>query len=151
IRGCQTVKECGFTGVGIAHQGDGCNFCTLPGAAPLVALPAHFFKAFLQSADAIPYQAAVGFQLGFTGPTHTDTTLLALEVSPAAHQTCSHKIELGKFHLELALIGSRTLGKNIENEAGTIKNPAFKEGFKIALLAGRQAVIKDNNLGAVFV
>jgi hypothetical protein len=40
-----------------------------------------------------------------------------------------------------------TLGKNIQNQTGSIQYPALQFGFKIAFLAGREIVVEYNQFG----
>ena len=60
----------------------------------LVALTAHFFQAFFNTFDTRAQQSAVGFELGFTGATQSDSTLLPLQVRPTANQAGGHVMEL---------------------------------------------------------
>ena len=49
-------------------------------------LGAHFDQLFLEHLDPLAEQAAVGFQLRFTGAAHADTATLALQVGPATDE-----------------------------------------------------------------
>ena len=55
-------------------------------------------------------------------------------------------IELSQFNLQLTLVGTRTLGEDIQDQTGTINDPALQFALKIALLAGGQGVIEDDQL-----
>ena len=67
-------------------------------------------------------QTAVGFELGFTRPAQTNPPFLTLKVSPATDQTGRLKLQLRQFNLQLTFMGTRTLGKNIENQTGTVEH-----------------------------
>ena len=43
-------------------------------------------------------------------------------------------------------MGTRTLGEDIQDQTGTIDDPALQFALKIALLAGGQGVIEDDQL-----
>ena len=54
--------------------------------------------------------------------------------------------ELGQFNLQLTLEGLRALGKNIEDQAGTIEHPAFQLAFEVSLLGWRQGMIEQHHV-----
>ena len=58
----------------------------------------------MQFLDAITHQAPVDFKLGFAGPTQTDTALLPLKVSPAAHQARGQMHQLRQFDLQFSFV-----------------------------------------------
>src|SRR5690606_41703288 len=70
-------------------------------------------------------QPAVGFQLGFTRAAQTNTALLPFQVGPAAHQSGGLVFQLGQFYLQLTFVGTGALGKNIQNQAGTVEYPGL--------------------------
>ena len=95
----------------------------------------HFLQARSQLLDAPGEQAPIQFQLGFTRAAQTDrTAALAFKVRPATHQARGHVLELGQFDLELAFVRTRTLGEDVENQAGAIDHAALRQRFQIAFL-----------------
>jgi len=52
--------------------------------------------------------------------------------------------QLRQLHLQLAFETARPLGKDIQDQAGTIQNPALQQRLQIAFLAGRQGVIEND-------
>ena len=52
--------------------------------------------------------------------------------------------QLRQLNLQLSLMCTRTLSKNIKDQASSIQNPTFQLSLEIAFLAGREVVIKDN-------
>jgi hypothetical protein len=56
-------------------------------------------------------------------------------VGPAAHQTGGQVLQLGQFDLQLAFVAARAQGKDVEDQAGAIDDPATPAPFQVALLA----------------
>ncbi|MNC24696.1 hypothetical protein D3C75_727610 [compost metagenome] len=112
----------------------------------MFTLAADLLQARLDLAQAYPQQAAVGFQLGFTRAAQADTAFLPLKVSPAAHQPRAHVLELGQFDLQLAFMGTRPLGEDIEDQPGTVEHTTLEHTFEVALLTGREGVIENHQV-----
>jgi hypothetical protein len=55
-------------------------------------------------------------------------------------------LQLRQFHLHLAFVALRPLGKNIEDETGSVNDPDFQNLFKVALLCWRQRMIENDNV-----
>ena len=55
--------------------------------------------------------------------------------------------ELRQFDLQLAFVGACALGKDIENQPGTVQHARLDPRLQIALLARTEVVIDDDNLG----
>ncbi len=85
----------------------------------------------------------------WVSPAQADAALLALQVGPAAYQAGGHVFQLSQLDLQLALMGTGTLGKNVENQSRAIQHPALELPFQIALLGRAQAMVEDNQLGTV--
>src|SRR5690606_25938044 len=85
-------------------------------------------------------------KLGFTRASQPNTAFLPLQVSPAANQPCAHVVELRQLDLQFALVRTRTLSKDIQNQASSIKHAAFQRPLEVTLLAGRQRVIENDQL-----
>jgi len=45
-------------------------------------------------------------------------------------------LQLCELNLQLTLVGSGTLSKNIKDQSGPSNDPTFKGGLKVALLRG---------------
>ena len=56
-------------------------------------------------------------------------------------------LQLGKLHLQLALVGTGALGENIENQPGAIHHPALQFLLQVAFLAGTEGVVEHDHLG----
>lgn len=67
-------------------------------------------------------------------------------MSPAAHQTRAHVLKLGQFDLQLAFMGTRPLGEDIEDQPGTVKHATLEHTFKVTLLTGREGVIENHQI-----
>ena len=58
-------------------------------------------------------------------------------------------VELSKFDLQLSLGALRTQGKDVEDQAGAVDDPALQRPFQIALLRWREFMIEDHQLGCM--
>jgi hypothetical protein len=112
-------------------------------------LLAQLGQAGAQHLDALADQAAVGLELGFTGTAQADTALLAFKVGPAADQARGQVLQLGQFHLQLALVALGALGENVEDQAGAVEHPHIQALFQVALLGRRQRVVEDDDFDLV--
>ena len=63
----QVIEQGGFAGIGIADQGDDGGTATLAQAPALLSLSSDFLQTSIDGLDTLADQAAVRFQLGFTG------------------------------------------------------------------------------------
>jgi hypothetical protein len=75
-----------------------------------------FLNAFETREDlgnTITQKTTVGFELGFTRATQTNPAFLSFKVGPATHQARRQVTQLRQLNLQLTLMGTRTLGKNI--------------------------------------
>ena len=57
-------------------------------------------------------------------------------------------LELGQLDLQLAFVGARPLGEDVEDQAHAIDDPAAELALEIALLGRRQLVIEDGEARA---
>ena len=58
--------------------------------------------------------------------------------------------ELRELHLELALGAAGTLREDVEYQACSVQDPLARELLEVALLAGRQGMIDENEVRARF-
>jgi hypothetical protein len=72
-------------------------------------------------------------------------------VAPAAHQARGQVLELGELDLQLAFARLRTLGEDLEDQAGAVHDPALHLLFHVPLLGGRQRVVEDDEGGVELV
>ena len=145
----QRAKQRGLAGVRVAHQRER-GHRNLGAHAPSgLALLFDLLEAFRQHAHALADEAAVGLELRLAGTAHADAALLALEVGPAAHQAGGDVLQLRELHFELAFEAARALRENIEDEPVAIEHPPAGELLEIALLAGRERMIDENDVGLV--
>ncbi len=142
----QRVEQRGLASVGVAHQGYKRNISTSTASAGLLTLTTNLFQPLLDLADTHTQQAPVSFKLCLARTAQTNTTLLPFKVSPAAHQSRAHVIQLSQLNLQLAFVRTRALGKDIQDQSGPIKHTAFERSLEVALLAGRQGVIENDQL-----
>ncbi len=57
-------------------------------------------------------------------------------------------LQLRKLHLQLTFEAARTLRKDVEDEAGAIEHATLEQRLEIALLARRECVIEQHQVGA---
>jgi hypothetical protein len=113
-----------------------------------LALLLDLLQALREHTHALPDQAPVGLELRLARAAHADAALLALEVRPTAHQAARDVFQLRELHFELALEAAGALRKDVEDQAVAIEYaPADVSFFEIALLAGRERVIDENDVG----
>ena len=86
-------------------------------------------------------------QLRLAGTAQADAALLALQVRPAAHQAAGDVLQLRELDFELALEAARALREDVEDEAVAIQHAPLDELLEIALLAGRERVVDQNDVG----
>jgi len=58
-------------------------------------------------------------------------------------------LELSEFDLEFTFVGTGSLGKNIQNQTGAVKNATLEFALNISLLAWRQRMVKQHQLAVV--
>ena len=145
----EAVKQTGFAGVGVAHQGESGQAALLAGFAAGGTLAAHVGQAFFQGGDFLGDQAAVGFELGFARAFEADAAFLALQVAVAAHQTAGEVGELRQLHLQAAFLALRALGENGKDEPHAVEHAALQLGFEVALLRGRELVVEHGQFDIV--
>ena len=94
-------------------------------------------------------QSAVGLELRLAGTAQADAALLPFEVRPAAHQARRQVLELRELDLELALEAAGALREDVEDQAAAVEHAPAGQLLEIALLAGRQRVVDEDEVGAV--
>jgi hypothetical protein len=112
-------------------------------------LAPQFHQPRLQRLDPLADQPAVSFKLRFTRAAQTNTALLPLKVSPGANQARGQVLELCKFDLQLAFMTAGTLRENVEDETGAVDHAPVQRRFQIALLRGREGVIKNDEFHVI--
>ena len=55
--------------------------------------------------------------------------------------------QLRQLHLQLAFMGARALGKDVENQPCACQHPARQRALEIALLTRAQCMVENNELG----
>ena len=55
--------------------------------------------------------------------------------------------QLSQLYLQFALVALRTLGKNIENQAGPVNDAPFQQPFQIALLRRAEIMVENGHRG----
>src|SRR3989449_9454654 len=97
--------------------------------------------------DAVANDAPVGLELGLARPPRADATAETLEVAPLPHEPRQEIRELGELHLELALARARALREDVEDQRGAVDHLDPQRLGDVALLAGRQPVVGDEEVG----
>ena len=65
---------------------------------------------------------------------------------PASDQPRRQMHQLRKFNLQLTLKRRGTLGKDIEDQAGSIQHTTSQALFEVTLLAGAETLIEDDEI-----
>ncbi len=145
----QHVEQRRLAGIGVTDQCNPWQFAAHPRTTHLGALHLDLFQPLLQLFDALLQQAAVGFQLGFAGAAQADgATALTLQMRPATHQPRGHVAQLRQFHLQLAFVAARTLREDVQDQPGAVDHTPLQIPLQVALLARRQGVIDQHQIGA---
>src|SRR5437667_8791587 len=97
--------------------------------------------------DAVANDAPVGLELGLARPPRADAAAETLEVAPLPHEPRQEIRELGELHLELALARARALREDVEDQRGAVDHFDPQRLGDVALLAGRQPVVGDEEVG----
>ena len=56
--------------------------------------------------------------------------------------------QLGKLDLQLAFMAVRTLGEDVQDQPGTINDPAFQVALQVALLHRAELMVHQHQIGA---
>ena len=106
-----------------------------------------FFQFAPNLSHTVADQAAIRFDLRFTRTAEkAEPPALALQVSPAAHQSPGLIIQMGKFHLQPAFSGRGALTKDFKDQPGAVDNLGSGSLFQIALLDRAQPAIDNDQL-----
>src|SRR6056297_1810967 len=132
IRFAKLVHQGRFTHIGITYQ---CHLHHLSPVLPLVAhLAVDLLQLLLQPADLIPDYPPVSLNLCLSGSAQSDSSTLSLQVGPHTCKPWKKVLILSKLHLYLGMSSLCTLGKNIENQVGAVKNSYFQFSLNIPQL-----------------
>ncbi len=115
-------------------------------AAERAALP-HPLKLPFGVPNTICDQAVIQLELSLPGTTHADTTLLPIEVGPAADQPRGHVPQLRQLDLQLALMGACALRKDIDDQLGSAHQAPLQTLLDVAFLCRAQVFTEQHNVG----
>jgi len=96
--------------------------------------------------DARADQALVELELRLADAAGADATLLTIQMRPAADQARRGVLELGELDLQLAFVGARALGEDVEDEPRARQHAGLEQTLEIALLRRGEVVIEDHQL-----
>ena len=131
----QRIEQGRLAGIGIADQRNVEGFAPLALAALRTALTPHFRQSLAGAPYRVADHSAVQLDLRFAGAAApADATALTLQVRPAAHQPGAQVLQARQFDLQLALVTSRTLREDLEDEEGAVVNRHAGMTFQISLL-----------------
>src|SRR6185312_2623718 len=125
------------------------------GVALGVAHALDLADALLQLLHALADHAAVQLDLLLARAARlAERAALALEVGPAAHQARGEVLEARELDLELALVGTRALREDVEDEVGAIVDrhggiALGERALEVADLRGGQRIVEDHDVRAV--
>ncbi len=123
-----------------------------------------YLDLVLELADALAHQAAVGFELGFTGAASANAQPRAaagdaLEVAPHAGEARVSVLELRELDLELCFVGLGAAGEDVEDQLAAIEHHRSFAVFGAELLvdrllqradlAGGEVIVEQDDVGLV--
>ena len=103
--------------------------------------------ACAQRANAGANAPAVVLQLLLARAARADAAAQPGELGAASPQPRQQVVQLGQFHLQLALPAASSAGKNIQNQLGAVNHLQVQFALQIAQLRGREVVIEDDQVG----
>ena len=112
-----SVEQGRLASVRVADHSNQWQLRALPRPPGLRARSTHRIEAFANLGDSALQQALIQFELFFTRTAQTDTALFPIEVTPAANEARCHVFELRKLYLQLALVRTGALRKDVEDQA----------------------------------
>ena len=153
----QAVEQRGLAGIGIPNQRHDGNvrFSALLPVA--IAVLTDFIEFLFKPDNFFLDFPPIHFQLGFAGPTQTDSAhaagpargaaCLPCEVRPGSGQPGQAVAVLRQFHLQHPFACVGVVREDIQNQSGAVDNAlaASQFLFEFALVARRELVIKEND------
>ena len=134
----QAVEQCGFSGIGIAHQRHHRIRHALARAAVKLAPALDRRQVLLEDDDAVGDEAAVDFELAFArAADEAETAALPLQVGPGTHQPRALVFERRQLDLQPPFMGAGALAENLQDQPGAVDHLAFPGLLQIALLHRR--------------
>ena len=97
-------------------------------------LPPHLLDLPLECRYAISDQPPVRLQLGLSRTPRADPALQPLEVRPLAPQPRKYVLVLGQLHLETALLRTRVLSEDVQDQRRAVQHLDLKLPFQRPLL-----------------
>ena len=143
----QRVQKRRLAGVGVSHQRDLRQCCTLALRALGGARAAHAVQAPAQGGDAIARQAAVGLDLRLPRAARADASAEALEVAPQPAHAGEVVFELCQLDLQLALGAVGVRGEYVQDHRGAVDHRQAQRLLEVALLPRAQLVVAGDQVG----
>lgn len=144
----ECIKQCRFTCIRIAYQGDGQKLALAPVGAMQGALGTHVLYPIFQFSNPPPDPAPVRFKFLFAGAACPDSSPESRKQYAVAGEAGQKIIQLCKLHLQLSLAASSPPGENIENELGAVDHFQVNYFFEVAKLRRGQIIVEDYQIGA---
>ncbi len=115
----QHIHQSRLAGIGIAHESHARELAAVFALHGLLLVDGA--QLLLQQRYFRQDYTAVGLDLRLARAAHAYTAALAFEVSPHARKSRQQILILGQLDLRLGVGRTRTLGKDVEDETGTVK------------------------------
>ena len=109
--------------------------------------PTHLLELLLELDDRAGDQAAVDFDLGFTGAAgRASAAPLALQVGPGADEARALVFEPGELDLQTAFASAGPAGEDLEDQARAVHDLHLQRLFEIALLDRGKLVVEHGDV-----
>src|SRR5205823_10891528 len=134
LRVGQRVKQGGFAAVRVADDGDHGIGDAPASLAAQGALLADLLDVTVELADAMPNAPPVTLELLLTGAAGAHACAQAREVATTL-QAWQEMMQLRGLHLQAALLGASSLGKDVQDQLGAVDHLDVELALQVALLA----------------
>ena len=134
------VHQCALSDIGIAHKR---NPHHRPSVSPLGShLSVNLLQLFFEPCNLVLNYPSVCLNLSFSRTSHSDSSLLSLQVGPHPRKSRQKILILSQFYLCFCISSLCSLRKNIQNQTCSVQYLYLKFSFYISYLSGRQFIVE---------
>ena len=150
IRPSEAAKKRGFSGIGVADDGDIRNWCTLAVFTLVGAVAAYLHEVAFQAIHLASDLSFILLELALTLALGANSSTLFAKVAPGPGEPRQRIRHTGKVHLDLRLACLSPRAEDIENDLLTVDHRHLGQGLPVALLGGGQLIVEDDDIAPEF-